>query len=150
MRFTGSINAKLDAKGRVFFPAVFRRQLAEGEVELIVRKDVYQPCLVVYPQSVWDEELRRLRQSLNHWDPKEAMVFRQFMAEAESVPLDASGRILLSKRMLRMAGIDREMFFLGMDDRIEIWSCEQMEKPFLSSEELGSALLRLMTSGPRV
>ena len=35
MRFTGTIEAKADAKGRVFFPAMFRKVLASaGEEQL--------------------------------------------------------------------------------------------------------------------
>ena len=53
MRFLGNSEAKTDAKGRVFFPAVFRKQLQTAAEEcLILRKDTYQDCLVLYPESV--------------------------------------------------------------------------------------------------
>ena len=56
MRFLGNIEAKLDAKGRVFLPAAFRKVLqGAGEQGLVMRKDVFQPCLVLYPESVWGE-----------------------------------------------------------------------------------------------
>ena len=49
MRFLGNSEAKTDAKGRVFFPAVFRKQLQTAAEEcLILRKDTYQDCLVLY------------------------------------------------------------------------------------------------------
>ena len=35
-------------------PATFRKQLqAASEERLVLRKDVYQDCLVLYPESVW-------------------------------------------------------------------------------------------------
>ena len=47
MRFLGNSEAKTDAKGRVFFPAVFRKQLQTAAEEcLILRKDTYQDCLL--------------------------------------------------------------------------------------------------------
>ena len=50
MRFTGTIEAKADAKGRVFFPAMFRKVLASaGEEQLVLSRDAFQPCLVLYP-----------------------------------------------------------------------------------------------------
>lgn len=53
IRFLGNIEAKADAKGRVFIPAQFRRQLQSGsEDKLIMRKDVFQDCLVLYPEEV--------------------------------------------------------------------------------------------------
>ena len=43
VRFLGNIEAKTDAKGRIFLPAVFRKQLqAAGEERLVLRKDVFQ------------------------------------------------------------------------------------------------------------
>ena len=54
IQFLGNIEAKADAKGRVFIPATFRKQLqAASEERLVLRKDVYQDCLVLYPESVW-------------------------------------------------------------------------------------------------
>ena len=50
MRFLGNSEARTDAKGRVFLPAIFRKQLqAAAEECLIMRKDTYQSCLVLYP-----------------------------------------------------------------------------------------------------
>ena len=61
MRFTGTIEAKADTKGRVFFPAAFRRVLGDGEDErLVLAKDAFQPCLVVYPWSVWNAQVDEL------------------------------------------------------------------------------------------
>ena len=144
MRYTGTINAKLDAKGRVFFPAAFRKQMAEGEGEFVLRRDIYQPCLVIYPTFVWENEVEILRRRLNRWNRQEAMIFRQFLADAESMTLDSSGRFLLSKRLLKIAEIDKELVFVGMDDRIEIWSKEKMDEPFVSAEDFGNALQKLM------
>ena len=44
-RFLGNLEAKTDAKGRVFIPAGFRRQLqSASEERLVLRKDVFQDC----------------------------------------------------------------------------------------------------------
>ena len=43
IQFLGNIEAKADAKGRVFIPATFRKQLqAASEERLVLRKDVYR------------------------------------------------------------------------------------------------------------
>ena len=50
MRFLGNIEAKIDAKGRIFLPSAFRKVLqVSGEDTLVLRKHVFQPCLVLYP-----------------------------------------------------------------------------------------------------
>ena len=139
------IEAKMDAKGRAFLPAVFRKILqAGGEERLVLRKDVFQPCLVLYPESVWNEQMDALRQRLNRWNKQHQQVFRQFVSEVELLTLDGNGRFLVPKRYLRMADIDQDVKFVGMGDTIEIWSCQQAEQHQMNPEEFGEALEELM------
>lgn len=145
MRFLGNCNAKTDTKGRVFLPAIFRKQLqAAGEECLIMRKDIYQDCLVLYPESSWNEQMNELRNRLNRWDSKHQMVFRQFVSDVEIITLDSNGRFLIPKRYLKLANIDQEVRFIGMDDTIEIWSKEQTEVPFMDAELFGKELECIM------
>ena len=145
MRFLGNIEAKMDAKGRAFLPAVFRKILqAGGEERLVLRKDVFQPCLVLYPESVWNEQMDALRQRLNRWNKQHQQVFRQFVSEVEVLTLDGNGRFLVPKRYLRMADIEQDVKFVGMGDTIEIWSCQQAEQHQMNPEEFGEALEELM------
>lgn len=128
MRFVGDYTAKTDAKGRVFLPAIFRRQLdGMDEEALILRKDVFQKCLVLYPMSVWNAQVDDLQSRLSPWDRKDQMMLRQFVADAEQVELDSQGRILLSKNKLQYAGITSEVRFLAVVDRIEIWRKDALD-----------------------
>jgi MraZ protein len=151
MRFLGNSEAKTDAKGRVFLPAIFRKQLqAVPETCLIMRKDTYQDCLVLYPESVWNEQMNELRGRLNRWNPKHQMILRQFVSDVEIITLDANGRFLIPKRYLKLANIEQEVRFIGMDDTIEIWSKETVENPFMSPEEFGEALESIMGSDQEI
>ena len=86
MRFLGNSEAKTDAKGRVFLPAVFRKQLQAASQEcLILRKDTYQDCLVLYPENVWNEQMNELRCKLNRWNSRHQMIFRQFVSDVEVI-----------------------------------------------------------------
>ena len=50
MRFLGNIEARTDAKGRVFLPALFRKILAASGVEnIVLRQDIFENLLVIYP-----------------------------------------------------------------------------------------------------
>ena len=148
MRFLGNIEAKIDVKGRAFLPAVFRKELqGAGEERLVVRKDIFQPCLVLYPESVWNRQMDVLRSRLNRWDSTHQAVFRQFVADAEAATLDANGRFLIMKRHLKAAGIDRAVRFIGMDDTIEIWSDDKAESTFMEQEDFGRTLEDIMKTG---
>lgn len=148
LRFLGNIEAKTDAKGRVFIPAVFRKQLqAASEERLVLRKDVFQDCLVLYPESVWFATQNQLRQRLNKWNAQHQQIFRQFVSDAESMVPDGNGRILLPKRYLQMAGIQSDVRFIGVDNTIEIWAKERAEQPFMDSEDFGKALQEVLGEG---
>jgi len=141
----GNVEAKTDAKGRAFLPAVFRKVLsASGEENLVLRKDVFQSCLVLYPESVWNERLDMLKAQLKPWKPVHQQMFRQFVSEAEVVTLDGNGRFLISKRLLRAAGISQDLQFIGMDDTIEIWSPQDLQKTLRSDEEFGQEFEKIM------
>ncbi len=148
-RFIGDYLAKTDAKGRVFLPAAFRKVLeAEGEKSLVLRKDVFQKCLVLYPESVWNEQLDGLRSQVDQWNSREQMALRRFEADAEPIELDKNGRLLISKRKLQYAGIESDVRFLAMVDRIEIWNKEALEEALDSSVDLGDEMEALF-SKPR-
>ena len=147
MRFLGNIEAKTDAKGRAFLPSVFRKVLqASGEENLVLRRDVFQPCLVLYPESVWNERLDMLKQQLRQWKPVHQQMFRQFVSEAEVVTLDGNGRFLISKRLQRAAGISQDIQFIGMDDTIEIWSPQDLQQTLRSDEEVGKEFEKIMNA----
>lgn len=144
-QFLGNFEAKVDAKGRVFVPAVFRKLLqSKGEDWLVLRKDIFQKCLVLYPGSVWEKEIELLRSKLNKWNEAEQQVFRQFVIDAERVEMDSSGRILVSKRYLSLAEIDAHVRFIGIDDTIEIWAKDKLEEPLITPEDFASEIQKLM------
>ena len=149
MRFLGNIEAKTDAKGRAFLPATFRKVLqASGEESLVLRKDVFEPCLVLYPQSVWNESMDSLRSRLNRWNAEHQQIFRQYVSDAEVIELDGNGRFLIPRRYLEMANIEREIKFIGMGDTIEIWRHDsEGDKPFMDKELFSKSLQGLMGNG---
>ena len=149
MRFLGNIEAKTDAKGRVFLPATFRKELQAAGVEtLVMRKDVHQRCLVLYPESVWNERMDALLSRVSEWDDVGQQVLRQYVSEAEVLTLDGNGRFLIPRRYLQMADIDQTVRFIGMNNVIEIWAVEKTAQPFLSQEEFAARLKSIMTKSP--
>ena len=121
MRFLGNIEARTDTKGRAF-----------------------QQCLVLYPESVWNEQMDALRARLSRWNPTHQQIFRQFVSDVEMVTLDSSGRLLMPRRYLQMAGIEQDIKFIGMGDTIEVWSNERTQQPFMEAADFGKALEEIM------
>lgn len=127
-------------------PAVFRKRLQGAEEDfLVLRKDIFQDCLVLYPGTVWENEIETLRSRLNKWNKEQQQVFRQFVLDAERIEMDASGRILIPKRYMVLVGIESEVRFLGVDNTIEIWAKEKLEKPLVDPDEFSERLQELMS-----
>lgn len=143
-RFIGNVEAKVDAKGRVFIPATFRKQV--GEENIVLCKDVFQDCLTLTLETVWNAELDELRSRLNKWNSLHQAVFRQFVSDVEVLTPDSNGRILIPRRYLQRCGIESEVRFIGVDSKIELWAKERTETPFLSPADFGRALQEIMNT----
>jgi len=149
MSFIGQIPAKFDSKNRVFLPAVYRRSLqVAGEDRLVVRKDYFEQCLVIYPESRWREEVERVRAKLNRFDERQQMVYRKLVSEAQEVVLDASGRMLIAKHLLDKVGIGQDVLFVGMEQTIEMWAPAMadggQDKPFMSDQDFAEGIRDFM------
>ncbi|MFW5549036.1 MAG: division/cell wall cluster transcriptional repressor MraZ [Prevotella sp.] len=146
MRFLGTIEAKTDQKGRSFLPASFRKQLqTSGEENMILRKDVFQPCLVLYPESVWNAQMDELRCRLSRWDKRQQAIFRMFVSDVEPVSLDGNGRFLIPKLYLNWAVIAQPLCFFVLGHTIVFWGDAKHDCD-MSTEEFGQALEEIMNS----
>jgi len=145
VRFLGNIDAKTDAKGRVFIPASFRKILqTSGNTCLILKKDIFQDCLILYPETVWKDELEKLRERLSIWNEEQQNIFRQFIRDVEMLEIDSNGRVLIPKRYLQMAGIISDIRFMGMFDKIEIWSKDNSEKTKMDADSFKRGIEKYM------
>lgn len=145
MRFTGNIDAKVDEKGRVFVPSSFRKILQrEDESGLILRRDVFQRCLVLYPKSVWDAQVDAITARTSMFDRAGRDALRRFVAGAEDITLDSGGRMLIPRRYLADADIETEVRFIGVDDTIEIWSRSAADALLAEPDQLADTLEALM------
>ena len=139
--FVGNIEARLDDKGRIFVPAVYRKILAElGSKFMVMRRDTDNECLMFYPEHVWNEKVEQMRQTLDEWDPEDQLIMMQFMADAEYLELDAQGRILLQRKNLETIGAQSDVLFVGMLNRFALWAPETFANKRLSQTELAARL----------
>ncbi len=140
-KFLGKTEAKVDSKGRVFVPAVYRRMLeGAGDACLYLRVDAKTQCAKLYPSTEWEKLVEQLDAKLNLWNPEDVKLKRQFTSSFEMVELDASGRILLQKKVLDKVGIEAEALFVGVGNYFEIWKNETLEDDLMTDEDFDAAL----------
>ncbi len=124
--FIGDYTVKLDSKGRLSFPAAFKRQLKDGSPDgFVLKRDVFEKCLILYPMEEWDRQSAMIRERTNPYNKEHAKFLRMFYAGTAELTLDASNRMLLPRRLLDHAGIGDEVVLAGQSGRIEIWASDK-------------------------
>ncbi len=144
--FIGNIDARLDEKGRIFIPAVYRKILAESDSRrLVLRRDPENECLIFYPEHIWNEKVEQLRSQLDEWDPEDEMVLMQFMSDAEFLEPDNQGRVLLQKRNLEQISAQQDVLFVGMMNKFALWAPQKFEEKKLAQKEFATLLRKKMS-----
>ena len=131
--FGGENLSSIDAKGRTCIPAKFREALvqASGDERFIITKaqpislgdDVFARGLSVYPVNIWAEIKRKaLANEGGYTSLQLDSIKRQFLNPAEECGTDKLGRLLIPPALRVHAGLERDIWFVGMDRRFDIWS----------------------------
>jgi|TARA_B110000908_G_C9995583_1_gene331738 MraZ protein len=120
------------------FPAKLRRQLDKVlHHGLVINRDIFEGCLVLYPKPEWDKVNTEMTQ-LSRYNRKHQLFQRKFMKGATIVNLDASGRLNVPTALLEYAGIDlsksNEIIVSGLGEKVEIWTVEGYGKQVLSDD----------------
>jgi MraZ protein len=133
--FLGTHAPRLDEKGRLFLPAKFRDELAEG---LVITKG-QERCLYVFPTA----EFGRLTDALRA-APVTAKAVRDysrvFFASASDEVPDKQGRITIPPALREYAGLVRDCAVIGANTRVEIWDHQAWESYLTDQEPAFSAL----------
>ena len=146
--FIGDFECRTDAKGRIVFPSAFKKVLGEDDLRLVVRKDLFEPCLHIYPYSVWEEKLEDIRRRINPYNREHSKFLRQFFRGSAEVALDGNGRFLIPKRLTEQIGVEREVVLLGVDQYIEVWNKELYDQGLMPADSLGNLAEKILGDFP--
>src|SRR3954465_5455218 len=135
--FFGTYTPRLDDKGRLFLPAKFRDELAEG---LVVTRG-QERCLYVWSLDEFGKLTERLRgapvANKGAWD-----YVRMFFAGASDETPDKQGRITIPPMLRDYASLSKDCVVIGAMNRIEIWDAtswqtysDQQEQAFADLSE---------------
>ena len=143
--FIGDYSCKVDAKGRIILPMAFKKQMPSAAADrFVVRKGIFDKCLVLYSIDDWNTELEKIRSRLNPYNKEHNEFMRSFFKGTAELILDSSNRLLIPKRMLDMAGIERDVVLAGQDGRIEIWAEEVYAHIDMPSDDFADLAERLL------
>ncbi len=147
--FIGDYHCKLDSKGRLMLPAVFKKQLAkEAGDRFVAKKDIFEKCLVLYPMDEWEIQNKIIRSKINPYKKEHNEFLRGFYRGMAELELDSSNRLLIPKRLLDEVGIAKDIVLAGQDGRIELWPAEQYDKMGISEQSFADLAEKIMGNGP--
>ena len=127
--FIGDFTCKIDDKGRVLLPSAFIRQMAGALQErFVIKKDLFDACLLLYPMNEWDKQSKELQKNTSPFNREHNTFLRGYLKGIAELVLDASNRVLIPKRLLDEIGADREIVMTGQPGRIEVWTKAAYEK----------------------
>ncbi len=135
--FLGTHSPRLDDKGRLFLPAKYRDELANG---LVLTKG-QERCLYVFPVAEFGRLTEALREA-----PVMAKAVRDysrvFFASASDEIPDKQGRVTIPPSLREYAGLARDCIVIGANTRLEIWDAaawssylEQQEDAFSDASQ---------------
>ena len=126
----GNALAKVDGKGRLKLPAVFRTHVEASFGTDFFITSIRGQSARIYPMQVYTEleerllaaptlspKLNKLKTALNYYGQRAAM--------------DAQGRLLVHPLLRSAADITGEVTVLGMQNFLEVWNHDQFQKSFL-------------------
>ena len=155
LSFIGNYACKLDSKGRLMVPASFREELRRergedggdggdgvggdgkmaGAVSVVLRRNIFEECIDVYPRGEWERLMEGLRERTSRFNEEHERFRRAFLRGAVEVELDGNGRMLVPRRMLEDVGVGAEAVLVGMDAKLELWEPGRLERGTMGAAE---------------
>ncbi len=116
----------VDAKGRVFFPTRFREDMWE---EIIACRGV-EKCLMLFSPEEWQSFSDRIKaQNFS----RSSQLQRFFFSTAAVCSVDSQGRLLLPQQLREFAGINKEVWIVGTQNRAEVWDLDEWNSEQLAT-----------------
>lgn len=122
----------MDPKGRVIVPSKFREGLGD---RFIITKGL-DNCLFAYSSEEWSNLEAKLK-TLPLTNKDARAFIRFFFAGASECELDKQGRILIPQNLREYAGLEKDIYVIGVSTRVELWDKSKWED--YSSDENVSA-----------
>ena len=117
---SGQYRHSIDDKGRVSVPVKFREELGSS---LMITRAPDEHCLHVYAMSTWQEILINVKKN-SACGKANSYYLRTFIGGAIEVETDKMGRISIPNYLREYAELGKDMIFLGLIDKVEIWDCK--------------------------
>ena len=145
MALTGTYLRTLDDKRRLAVPKRVKDDFAEPNLESLMIAPGTEKSLVIYSPQGFDQFAARLSGA-----PENQRYLRLFYSSAERVEFDSQSRIRIPDRLADYAGLNRDVYLLGVQDHAELWDQHAWDA-FVATHtpEFDQLALQALSSGHR-
>ncbi|MCL3782405.1 hypothetical protein EMN47_18645 [Prolixibacteraceae bacterium JC049] len=134
--FSGKYYVSVDDKGRVVIPAPIKKEMGDDAMGMVtLEKDPYENCLNVYPKSVWQRRIERIRSKLDYNNRNHSRVLDSFYQRIAKVALSDKGRVNVPAHLISEAHLQKEVVITGQGERFRIWDKALYEQSVLSADD---------------
>jgi MraZ protein len=142
----GSAPARIDDKGRLKVPTLFRRDIQDHRGPDVFVTSIRGDCVRIYPMSVWLEIERKLSaMPSNH--PSRVRFLAAVNYYGQPSELDVQGRIVIPPQLRSSASIVGDVRVFGHIDYLEVWNEELFVKKLHADPLTDEDALRLAEFG---
>jgi MraZ protein len=120
----GSAPARIDDKGRLKVPTIFRGVIQDHQGPDVFVTSVTGESVRIYPMAVWlDMERKLLAMPGNH--PSRLKFLDRVNYYGQAAELDGQGRVVIPAHLRDSASIVGDVRVLGRIDHVEVWNEER-------------------------
>lgn len=120
--FLSTFENKIDKKGRVSTPALFRNVLKKDEFcGFVAFRSLTHPCIEGFAMSDM-EGFARTIDRFQLFEEEQADLTASVFADAQPLAFDAEGRVMLTSEMLTHADLTETVYFVGRGPTFQIWN----------------------------
>ena len=148
VRFFGKATGKVDDKGRIVLPAIYRDIMAregESDLTLVIKKSVQGNCLNLFTVEEWSKRTDKVLEGIDpELNPEHAEFWSKFNDGVYYVVPDGKlARLNIPSELLEQTGITKDVVFAGVGHKIEIWAKEAREALLMPDDRFKSTAIRL-------
>lgn len=147
----GNVRHQLDDKNRMRIPAKYRQALGNPAYILPGRiVDGENCCLYVFPESTFVNDIApKMKPSSFYGSDPLVETSSGLLGMASEIEEDPQGRVKLDGDICAVAGIEKEIVFVGKVDYLEIWAAEVWDERYgvLNKDNLKKVLDNLKKLG---
>jgi MraZ protein len=142
----GSFPARIDDKGRLKVPTVFRGVIQDLQGADVFVTSVTGECVRIYPMQVWlDIEQKLSKIPANH--PSRLKFLDRVNYYGQTSELDSQGRVVIPANLRDSATIVGDVRVFGRIDYLEVWNDERFLQKLQREPWMDDDGLRLAEHG---